>query len=77
MLPPQGLRLVKSPYSVLRQKEEQLAQVRREVEALRLVIPLLEDQEMPSVDPKRIKTGMNDLETYFPFVRNLERVRST
>ena len=62
-----GLRPLKSPYSVLSQKEEQLARVRREIEALIVVIPLLVEEE----DQKRIEQGMAHLEVYFPFTRNL------
>jgi hypothetical protein len=70
----------RSVYSVLRQKEEQLCRLRREVEALKalvLVISIRGDHEMPSTGPTRIELGMADLQMYFPFVRNLQSVRYT
>ena len=74
---------MKNPYILLRQKEQEIARVRLEIQALRTVIPLLADTE-PSwddleaqlaicrqVDPTLAKNGMADLELYYPFVKNL------
>jgi hypothetical protein len=40
---------MRNPYQVLREKEGELEKVKREVEALRLVGPLLEGEETPSL----------------------------
>lgn len=48
---------MKNVYEVLRQKEMELARLEKEVEALRLVAPLLsEDKE--AVDPAKTSFGM-------------------
>jgi hypothetical protein len=39
---------MRNPYQVLREKEREFERVKREVEALRLVGPLLEDEDTPS-----------------------------
>lgn len=45
---------MRNVYQVLYRKEQQLQQVRKEVEVLRIVLPLLEDQDSPaSVMPAR------------------------
>lgn len=74
---------MKDPYILLTQKEQDIARVRREIDALLTVIPLLADTE-PSwddleaqlancrqLDPTLAKSGMADLELYYPFVKNL------
>ena len=38
---------MKDIYQVLREKEQRMAQLRKEIEALRAVIPLLADQSEP------------------------------
>ena len=71
-------RLEKPSFCILRQKEEQLARVRRQVETLKaliFIICLPEDQEIFSVERKTVERGMVDLQMYFPFVRNLQAVR--
>jgi hypothetical protein len=76
---------MKDPYSVLREKEQDLERVRKEIQALRTVIPLLADDQPSSdvmhelllavsrtpVDPS--DNGMAELELYYPFVRHVVR----
>jgi hypothetical protein len=45
---------VKDPYAVLLQKEEDVRRLRREIEALRSVVPLLTDQ--PGTDRHELAT---------------------
>ena len=70
---------MRDPQAVLHEKELDLARVRREVEALQKVVPLLDDPleglqgliskgELPAQSED---TDMAQLELYFPFVRNL------
>jgi hypothetical protein len=71
---------VKNLHTVLRQKEQDMERVRREVHALLAVIPLLADDQ-PSDDLALLASsrtaaepygnGMADLETYYPFVRHM------
>jgi hypothetical protein len=70
--------------AVLRQKEQDMERVRREIQDLRTVIPLLADDQ-PASDSvmhpvglasaltvaERSDNGMADLETYYPFVRHM------
>ena len=75
---------MKNPYAILRQKEQDVARVRKELQALLIVIPLLADAELSwdelkaqIVDscrsmPPYAKNGMAELELYFPFVKNLQ-----
>ncbi len=44
---------MRNPYEVLREKERELEEVKREVEALRLVGPLLEGEGTPSEKPTK------------------------
>jgi hypothetical protein len=74
---------MKDPHSVLRQKEQDLERVHKEIQALRTVIPLLADDQPSSdvmdelllavsrapVDPSN--NGMPELELYYPFVTHL------
>lgn len=74
---------MKNPYVLLSQKEEEVSRVRREIRALLIVIPLLEDDVPKWEDlrmslstflvPRQKTTGdaMRELEVYFPFVKNL------
>jgi hypothetical protein len=74
---------MKDPHSVLREKEQDLARVRREIQALLTVIPLLEDDQTSSeVMHKALSAlsrapvdlpdnDMAQLEIYYPFVRHL------
>jgi hypothetical protein len=74
---------VKDPQSVLRQKDLDLERVRKEVQALLTVIPLLADdppfsdvmKEVPLASfPTHVDPPENDraqLELYYPFVRHL------
>jgi hypothetical protein len=65
---------VKDPHVLLHQKEQDAERVRQEIQALRAVIPLLEDDEPLSdnlVSQKLSRDGMADLETYYPFVRHM------
>lgn len=73
---------VKDPYTLLRQKEQDVVRVRREIRALRIVIPLLADNEPASkyvlqrsssarLAKEDSNTRMADLETYYPFVRHM------
>lgn len=65
--------------AVLREKEMDLARVRREVEALHAVVPLLDDpvEELEDLissgglSAQSEGTGMGQLEAYYPFVKNL------
>lgn len=77
-----GAELVKDPYSVLRQKEEDVTRVRKEIWALLEVIPLLCDSppswpevrlqiEMSPITVERYsdeawENELGDLERYFP-----------
>jgi len=74
---------VKDPHSILREKEQDLERVRKEVQALLTVIPLLAD-DPPSADllnqmplassPTHVDPPDNDmaeLELHYPFVRYL------
>jgi hypothetical protein len=74
---------VKDPHSVLRQKDMDLERVRKEIQALLTVIPLLAADQPSSdvmheallafsatpVDPP--DDDMDQLEIYYPFVRHL------
>ena len=74
---------MKDPHSVLREKEQDRARVRREIQAVLTVIPLLVDDPPTSevvhevflassrtpVDPT--DDDMDQLEIYYPFVRHL------
>lgn len=42
---------MRNPYQVLREKERELDRVKSEVEALRLVGPLLADEDTPADEP--------------------------
>ena len=74
---------MKDPHSILREKEQDLERVRKEVQALLTVSPLLAD-DPPSSDvmnelplapsPTHVDPPDNDmaqLELYYPFVRYL------
>ena len=74
---------MKDPYIVLIQKEQDVARVRKEIQALLTVIPLLADSA-PSWDELQtqllsscpdiehsVEDDMAALELYYPFVRNL------
>jgi hypothetical protein len=74
---------MKDPYGVLREKEQNLGRVRKEIQALLTVIPLLADDKPSSdimhelllacsrtpADPT--DNGMAELELYYPFIRHL------
>lgn len=75
---------MKDVHTVLRQKMEDVERVRREIQALLTVVPLLADDESPSNDVAALMrlaslrtfegpagNGMADLESYYPFVRNM------
>jgi hypothetical protein len=77
---------VKNLYSVLSQKEQDVARVRKEIQALLTVIPLLADsttawdeleKQIPdSSEPQHsVAEGMAALELYYPFVKNLQGTR--
>jgi hypothetical protein len=80
---------VKNPYIILRQKEQDVARVRKEIQALLIVIPLLADaglswdelktQLVSSCQsmPTSAMDGMAELELYFPFVKYLQLDGST
>jgi hypothetical protein len=77
---------VKDLHTVLRQKQQDVERVRREIHALLTVIPLLADDQ-PSSDDVAFLTrlasarraeepfdnGMADLETYYPFVKHMRK----
>jgi hypothetical protein len=74
---------MKDPHTVLREKEQDLARVRREIQAMLTVIPLLADDqpssdvvhEVPAAfsptpaDPS--DNELSQLKIYYPFVRYL------
>lgn len=75
---------MKDLHSVLRQKEQDVERVRREIQGLLTVIPLLADDPPASHDVRHLPhlasagtvveasdNGMADLETYYPFVRHM------
>ena len=70
---------MKDPIVVMRQKEMELARVRREVEALQIVVPLLDDptERLPDlISSQQLAVpsepdSLTDLEIYYPFVKNL------
>jgi hypothetical protein len=45
--------VMKNLYEVLRSKEMDIARIRAEIQALRGVIPLLEDEISPAYEPQR------------------------
>jgi len=81
---------VKDPHRVLLEKEQDLERVRKEIQALLAVIPLLED-DLPSSDDLMLvrrlfssrtvaepsDKGMADLELYYPFVRHMRERTQT
>jgi len=75
---------MKDLHAVLLEKEQDTERVRREIQALLTAIPLLADGQHASddvLDLLRVASaravvepfdnGMTDLETYYPFVRNM------
>ena len=75
---------MKDLHAILCQKEHDVERVRREIQALLTVIPLLADNQPSSedvMDLLRLASsrtvaepygdGMADLETYYPFVKQL------
>jgi len=75
---------MKNPYVVLSEKQKEAARVRSEIQALLIVIPLLEEDEAPTweelktslsnlvgPDPESTAHSMRDLELYFPFTKTL------
>ena len=75
---------MKDPYVVLRQKEQDMERVHREIQALLIVIPLPVDSARPSddvmhlirLDPaglarKPSADDMAALETYYPWIRHM------
>jgi hypothetical protein len=79
---------MKDPHTVLREKEQDLERVRKEIRALITVIPLLAD-EQPSSDIMQelllmlsripVDSPQNDmaqLELYYPFIRHLRMSES-
>lgn len=76
-LPNVGQLLVKNPYIVLRQKEQDIARVRKEIEALLTAIPLLLADDQYSADNVSQEllsaVSRNDLE---PFARHLRNSSS-
>ena len=80
---------MKNPYIILRQKEQDVARVRKEIQALLIVIPLLADAELSWDElkaqlvssgqsmPTSVRDGMAELELYFPFVKYLQLDGST
>ena len=75
---------MKDLQTVLREKEQDVERVRREIQALLTVIPLLADDPLAPDDVRHLlhlasagtvvepsDNGMADLETYYPFVRHM------
>jgi hypothetical protein len=49
--------IMKNPYEVLKKKEQEIERVRREVEALRVIAPLLSDEESePPAEEKPLRS---------------------
>ena len=80
---------MRNPYVVLSEKQEEAARIRREIQALLIVIPLLE-HEVPTweelqtslsnlvrPDPEPTQDSMRELEVYFPFTKRLRRAHGT
>lgn len=78
-----GGHFVINPYELLRQKQNDAARVRKEIEALLIAIPLLSEESL-SLEELKINLskvglavqqptsdGIADLKLYFPFVKNL------
>ena len=77
-----AVNLVRNVYAVLSQKEQDVARVRREIQALLIAIPLLENEQptweelKPSwanglrADPPS-EEALRELEAYYPFIKNL------
>jgi hypothetical protein len=51
-LPFKGLMAMKNPFEVLKSKEQEVAQVKKEINALRVTIQLIGDEKSPGPDPK-------------------------
>jgi hypothetical protein len=51
-LPIKGLMAMKNPFDVLKSKEQEVAQVKKEINALRVTIQLIGDEKAPMTDPK-------------------------
>lgn len=80
---------MKNPYEVLSQKEQEVARVRREIQALLIAIPLLQDgvskwEELATSladqlgpDPRPGEDSMRQMEVYYPFVKNLRLASGT
>ena len=75
---------MKDLHTVLCQKEQDVERVRQEIQAMLTAIPLLADDQPSSDDVMHLLSlasartvaepsgdGMADLETYYPFVRQL------
>jgi hypothetical protein len=67
---------MKDPYILLHQKEADLARIRREIDALLTVIPLLADPPSYSAlayasaaVPEHPSKDLAELEVYYPFLR--------
>jgi len=80
---------MKDPYVVLRQKEQDMERVHREIQALLIVIPLLIDSAPPSDDVMHLlrldsaglarKPSADDLaalEMYYPWIRHMRESES-
>ena len=79
---------VKDPYVVLRQKEEDLDRVRKEIQALLIAVPLLEDDQSTweelkaslanqlRADPPN-EDSLRQMEVYYPFIKNLRQDSGT
>jgi hypothetical protein len=50
--PLKGLTAMKNPFEVLKSKEQEVAQVKKEINALRVTIQLIGDEKSPASDPK-------------------------
>ncbi|MGE5054659.1 MAG: hypothetical protein ACM3WP_10885 [Acidobacteriota bacterium] len=81
---------MRDPYTVLHEKEQDVERIRREIHALVIVIPLLIDDETPSIDvlhllgldsalPAAKASGddMSALETYYPWIRHMRQSKRT
>jgi len=71
-----GQLLMKNPYIVLSQKEQDVARVRKEIQALLTAIPLLADDQYSADNVMQellLAVSRNDLE---PFVRHLRNSSS-
>ena len=77
---------MKDVRKILYQKEQDLKRVRKEIQSLLIVIPVLAEQKPAAPDLMQLldravvessANGMADLEAYYPFLRSVETSKRT